>query len=664
MDLREVLASPAGVMVVLLTVIIVAPYVAERARLPGIIGLLIGGFLIGETGLDLVGGNAALEFIGDIGLLYLMTLAGLELDLKAFSRIRNSAIRFGLLTFILPFGLGLGIAIRLDYDLLAAILIGSLWASHTLVVYPVVRRYGLATNPAVSVTVGATVITDTLALLVLAVVAGSFIAGGFDPAVIVSLGIGLVVLLAYCFIVLPRMARGFFLGFGRERGLRFLFIFAGFLSAAVVADLAGIEGIVGAFFAGLALNRLVPRGSPLAEIVEFFGSSLFIPAFLVSVGLLIDPSVMFDPQTLVLAAGFLVAVTGGKLLAAVIAGRLGRYSAAEIGVMFSLSYAQAAATLAATKVGYDIGLFGEATVNAVVVVCVVSLIVVSLAASYFAARVAPREAEAARLGGTVVVPIDDAEAAPALVRLGQAIAVPDGGRIVPIHVHADDEDRPLADARTTALAVDEQVRASGVEAEPSFIVARSLVQGVRNAIVQHEGTMVLLGRAAGLPTAELVFGGRIDDFVAASPVPVVVAALSDRPIERVVVPVRAADLQVDRRVELGLAAELIGRLAESDLPVLVGVEPGAIVPASALPPEGVTREPMTGGRPAWLRATAKPGDLVVFPAGLGRWLFGVDAARIAALEGVSVAVISGPNRAGAAVPAMDTGSGVLGGTTA
>lgn len=652
--------GPAWSFLLLLLVILVAPWIAERLRLPGLIGLLVGGFLI--KGVEVGGGiqeATVVDFLGDLGLLYLMYLAGLELDLNIFARLRHAAITFGLMTFTLPFVLGFGGALLLGYEFLAAVLIGSFWSSHTLLTYPVIRKFGLAQDRAVATSVGATIITDTMSLMILAVVAGIQVAGGFQVSTVIGVGLGLLLLGVYCFLVLPRIVRWASVVIGQERTLRFLVVLAAGLSAAVVADMMGIEGIVGAFFAGLALNRLVPNGGPLMESMEFVGSSIFIPAFLVSVGLLVDLAVMFLPATLALAGVFLVAVLGGKGIAAVIAARRFGFSGSQAGVMFSLTVAQAAATLAAVSVGTSIGLIGADVLNATIVVVVVSLLVASLAANRFAPRV-PAAVEEKPLGAAVVVPVDDAESAARVVRLARRIAEPDGGVVLPLHVLADSRNPEVAEAaRRTSREIDAVVRKVGLEAEPSLHVARGLVQGVRNMLLEHDGTLVVLERAADLGPSDYILGGQVDAFIASSTAPVMVAMLRELPLERVVVALAAGDLSVDQRINLRLTLEAAGRLERSGLDLIVGIPGGSSLPPDVTLPSDAKDVAYSGARRAWLKTTARAGDLVVMPAASGPWVIGIDAASSTRLPDVSVAVVVGAFGAGTLGTAATTGTAGL-----
>ena len=264
------LTGPAWVFFVLAFVMLTAPLVAERLRLPGVVGLVMAGLVVGPEGLGLLAREGTIAQLGGFGLLYLMFLAGLELDLGAVRRDRRPAIVFGLLTFAIPIASGTGVALLHGFSVAASVLIGSLWASHTLVAYPIVRRAGIVSDKSVVAAIGATVITDSLALIVLAVVARSHEAEG-GIRFLATLIPGLVVLAMATLWILPSLARWFFTGLGQDRTLRFLFVLVGFLGAAVLAEVVGIEGIVGAFLAGLALNALVPNGGALMQRVEFVG---------------------------------------------------------------------------------------------------------------------------------------------------------------------------------------------------------------------------------------------------------------------------------------------------------------------------------------------------------------------------------------------------------
>ncbi|MEZ5078880.1 MAG: cation:proton antiporter [Solirubrobacterales bacterium] len=479
--------SPAGSaweFLVLFLVVILGPPLVERARVPGLIGLLIGGFLIGPHGLALLDeGSTTIPDLGELGLLYLMFVAGVELDLALLRRHRRSAIGFGLLTFVFPMAFGTLAGALLGWELAAALLLGSLLASHTLVLYPIARGAGIANDPLIASAVGATVLTDTVALIVLAVISGSQTGSGGGTEVALQIGLGLLVLLVFAFAVLPPLARRAFRLLGTERTVRYVIAVAAFLGTAVVAEMFEIEGIVGAFFAGLAMNRLVPNEGPLMSRIDFFGVAVFVPVFLVSVGLLLDPSVMFRGETLALAGLFVAACLGGKLVAATLTRPLFGASGPQSLMVFALTTPQAAATLAATTVGFQIGLFSEAVVNAVLVLILVSVLVSTLVAEREKSRVDQPAPARRALGEHALVVVSDLDAAPLGMRLAAAVTEREAGFVDVVllgraGVGADrrqaELDRLSGICRRLGIDADPVVRVSDHEARTAVLAANDL----------------------------------------------------------------------------------------------------------------------------------------------------------------------------------------------
>jgi Kef-type K+ transport system membrane component KefB len=487
------ISSPKGApweFLVLFVTLLLGPVVLRRARVPGIIGLLLGGFVIGPHGLGVIGsGNSTLPDLGQLGLLYLMFVAGVELDLNLLRRYRSSTIVFGLLTFLFPMLSGTTVGLALGWETAAAILLGSLLASHTLIAYPTVRDAGLASDPAVATVVGSTVLTDTLTLVVLAAVAGSVGGGRSTVDVAAQVGVGLAVLIAFSLLVLPLLAEWAFRWLSSERSVRYVVAVTAFLSAATVAELFGIEGIVGAFFAGLALNRLVPNEGELMDRIAFFGGAFFIPVFLVSVGLILNPAVMLEGQTLKLAGLFIAACLGGKALAAMLAARLLGFSRPQAGLLFSLSAAQAAATLAATVVGFQLGLFDSSVVNAVLVLIFVSVLVSTLVGARASERLHAREPGSPPLGARVVVGVRDPDVAHGALAIALRIARADGGVVHPVLVLP--ESAPIA-PRAARRRLGEVIAAAGVDGVASTIVENSLLDGAVRAGAAAEATLVLV----------------------------------------------------------------------------------------------------------------------------------------------------------------------------
>jgi hypothetical protein len=310
--------------------------------------------------------------------------------------------------------------------------------------------------------------------------------------VLAEVGVGLVVLVVITLLVLPKLALGALKLWGGDRAARYLVSIISFLAMAMLAEVFGIEGIVGAFFAGLALNRLVPNEGPSMDRIEFFGSAIFIPVFLVSVGLLLDPSVMFTSETLGIAALLCLACLGGKAIAAGLTSPLLGFSRAEAGVMFVLTTPQAAATLAATLVGFEIGLFGTSVVNAVLVLILVSILVSTLLADRFAARVPVPPPAKGILGERVLVAAGASGPSRAALRLADALAGADGGVVDVVIVRTEAE--PALDPRALR-SLERTVFRGSIDGAIRTVVDRSLADAVAHAALTHPPTALIIDGA-------------------------------------------------------------------------------------------------------------------------------------------------------------------------
>jgi Kef-type K+ transport system membrane component KefB len=635
-------------LIILAIIIIAGPLIAERFKLPGMIGLVLGGLILGPYVLNWLR-EGSLDALGGIGLLFLMFMAGVELDLNLFQRYRSVAITFGLITFTLPFLFNIGASIALGLSLMGAILMGSVWASHTLVAYGDVRQAGLASNKAVAVTVGATVITDTLSLIVLAVV--SAIAGGgesggeVNPAfIVVKLVLGLIVLVGYCLYLLPRFGRWFFSGLGQDRLLRFVFVIGALSSAGFLSALVGIEGLVGAFFAGLGLNRLIPNNGQLMERVEFFSASLFVPAFLISVGMLINPRVLFLPKTMLIALVFFLALGAGKYLAAWLAGRRNKFSSGEIGLMFSLTIAQAAATLASTMVGLRLGLFGEQIVNAVLLVVLVSLILTSVGVNVFSKRIQPETLTLKPIGRSVIVPVEANGILKQLVSTAGSLALADAGIVTPVAVvpeHLVKQVRP--EAEELLKQAEQYAAAAATDAEGVLRIDDSLPQGIIRELNQREGSLILVGWEH-LGAKDMLFGNSIDRIGSRSPVPVAAATFSDHPTERLVLVPGVNLKNTGYLVDLSVALDIAVRLKNIQNLPLVTFSPEPELPGDLKLPDGAEYIHVEPGLEA-IATQLRLGDLVIVPGAILRRAIGSDVQRLAnAINGIGLIVAAGPYR--------------------
>ncbi len=367
-----------------LCIILFAPIIFTKMRLPHIIGMILAGLLIGPHGLNVLDYDSSFELFGDVGLFYIMFLASLEINMQEMKMAKGGALLLGLTAFIFPLVIGVLANITiLDYGLAASVLLASMYASHTLIAYPIVARYGLTRLRCVNFAVGGTIVTDTLTLFVLAVIGGLYkgeAGAWFLPLLLAKM----VFLTAFIVFAFPRITRYFFRKYN-DGIIQYIFVMAMLFLGAGLMELVGMEGILGAFVTGLALNRLIPRSSPLMKHIEFVGNALFIPYFLIGVGMIIDLKVLWDGGNALMVAGVMIIIAlFGKWLASLVTQKVYGMSGEERRLMFGLSNAQAAATLAAVLVGYNIiledgsRLLNDDVLNGTIVLILVTCVVSSI----------------------------------------------------------------------------------------------------------------------------------------------------------------------------------------------------------------------------------------------------------------------------------------------
>lgn len=411
-DLTLPITDPVLKFLLVLIIILFAPLILNKFKIPHLIGLILAGAIIGPNGFNVLERDSSIVVTGTTGLLYIMFLAGLEIDMGDFKRNKWKSLGFGLYTFLIPFALGFicGYFI-LGFDLLISILFASLFSSHTLISYPLVSKFGIAKNKAVNITVGGTMITDILALLVLAACVG-MAQGEVGSEFWIRMGISIAIFGAIVLIIFPIISRWFFKNV-EDKISQYIFVLVIIYLASLLAEIAGIEAIIGAFLAGLALNRLIPHTSSLMNRVEFVGNAIFIPFFLISVGMIIDFKVFFSSfETIGVAIVMLICSIGGKYLAARMTQKTFRFSKLDGNLIFGLSTASAAATLAAVMVGYNIiiseneagepiRLLNEHVLNGSILLILVSCTVSSFVSANNAEKIAELENEDTLSGDSV-----------------------------------------------------------------------------------------------------------------------------------------------------------------------------------------------------------------------------------------------------------------------
>jgi len=561
-------SNPLFTFTLLLLVILTLPPLFERLRLPGLVGLLFAGVVLGKNGFQWLDPNSEnIKLLSDIGKIYLMFVAGLEIDLVEFKRARNRSLSFGLSTFLVPMIVGTGVGRLFNFGWNPSILIGSLMASHTLLAYPIVQRLGVVKREAVMITVGATIFTDIAALLVLAVClaihAGNFSAG--------TLVLQLTALAVYSFVVLVGFdwaGKAYFRRTGDEQSNQFLFVLLAVFLAAVGAQIINVDKIVGAFLAGLAVNDAVGNG-PVKEKIEFVGSTLFIPFFFVGMGLLLDVPAFIETIrfNFPLMAAIVLGLIGAKFLAAFIIQKIFRYSWTEGMVMGSLSLPQVAATLAAAVAAYEaINGAGERLINVNVLNSVIVLMLVtSILGPLLTAKFAPKlplpktflepEESAPELGlerlpnlFTILLPLANPHTLENLLEMAALLARDEGGGLLPLaiapaHVHMDDpqltenlEQKQLLLEQAVTLAQKYRVATN-----PLLRIDDDVALGISRAAKENNANLIILGwseKSAGLRAR--LFGSLIDSVFWSAHCPVAVMRLLDRPqnFRRILLPLK------------------------------------------------------------------------------------------------------------------------------
>ena len=389
------ISDPTWIFFVVLSIILIAPMVFERLRIPSIAGLIFAGLLVGPYGFHVLDRDASFELFGKVGIYYIMFLASLEMNMQDVRHSKGDALGFGLLSFAIPILLGFGLnSALLHYGAMASLLMAAMYASHTLISYPIVLRYGVARRKSVTMAVGGTVVADSLTLLVLAVVGETFkseLTLWFWVALLLKLMlIGFVII--YFF---PRMARFFFKRYD-DGVVQYIFVLGLVFLGAGLMEFVGMEGILGAFLVGIVLNRNIPATSPLMNHIEFIGNAIFIPYFLIGVGMLVDLRSLLHVSALEVAAVMILVGTFGKWAAARTAGHFYHLSRRDGMLLFGLTNSRAAATLAIVIVGNSImlpdgsHLLGEEVLNGAMILILVSCILSSFTTEKMARSLASR----------------------------------------------------------------------------------------------------------------------------------------------------------------------------------------------------------------------------------------------------------------------------------
>ena len=479
-DFTLPLADPVLKFLLILLIILAAPLLLNKLRIPHLLGLIIAGAIIGPHGFNLVLRDSSIILSGTAGLLYIMFLAGLEIDMADFKRNSTKSLAFGMYTFLIPMILGTVVGIWvLRFNVLTSVLLASMFASHTLIAYPIISKLGISKNKAVSITVGGTMITDTLALLVIVGMA----TGQVNDMFWIRLGVSILIFALIVLFGFPFIGRWFFKHV-HDNISQYIFVLVMVFLGSFLAQVAGMEAIIGAFLSGLALNRLIPQSSPLMNRVEFVGNAIFIPFFLLGVGMLIDYRTFFTSfETIKVGLIMIIVATAAKYIAAWMTQKTFHLSTDQRSVIFGLSNAQAAATLAAVMVGYNvitgtdangepIRLLNESVLNGTILMILVTCTIASFAAQKGAHNIAAQDIsdkeENKKESEHILIPVSNEETVEELVNLSLAIKSPQNKnglfalKVIDNH-HSDEKAlkqsrRVLQTAVNTAAATDTRMK--------------------------------------------------------------------------------------------------------------------------------------------------------------------------------------------------------------
>jgi Kef-type K+ transport system membrane component KefB len=514
---------------VLLIIILLAPILARQIKLPGIVGIIIAGVIVGPNGLNIIAMSSAIELLGSIGLLYIMFLAGLDINLLDFRKNKNKSIVFGLITFIIPQVVGTFLFRTMGFSWTASILVASMFASHTLVGYPVITKLGIVRNRAVLTTVGGTILADTLALLVLAVVARS-VTGALDFNFWVTLIILSTIYFLAVVYLLPILGRLFF-RFVDDGIMQFLFVLVVAFLCSFMARVIGIEPIVGAFLAGLVLNRMIPASSQLMNRVQFFGNSFFIPFFLLYIGMIVDVEVLLrSTASWIIMATMLATNMATKFTSSKITQKIFKFTKSEGMVIFGLTTTEAAATLAATLVGYRLGIIGDEILNGVIMMILVTCIVGPWIVEHYGKKIANENAgekfESAKLPH-VLVPLSNPVTAPhllsvALVLKNHTIDQISVLSVLTEQLKLDDE---MDKVETMLSNASDYAISAGVKLNRLKRIDVNIANGITRAALEEHADLLIIGWNGKITARERIFGSVLDQLLEQSTQSVLVCKL-------------------------------------------------------------------------------------------------------------------------------------------
>lgn len=584
-SLSHLMHHPLGIFAQLVAISVLVPPITRRLRLPDLVGLLAAGVLIGPHVLHWIDAKSeTITLLSDIGAIYLLFTVGLEIDLEEFNRVKRRSVTFGALIFVLGVGTGFGIGQIFGFPLVPSLLLGALMATHTPLGYPIVRSYGAQRDESVIVSVGSTIVTDIAALVLLAVALGLG-KGNLTPSSFIALLISISVFACVVVLGIRMIGRHLWMRNVIDENRVFLAVLLTLFVASLGAELAGVEKIVGAFLAGLAVNSVLPEGK-VKEQVIFVGGALFIPIFFIHLGLLLDLGSLADSiSNIEFTALMLTGALGCKALAAVIAGRWFRYSRNQMLLMWSLAMPKVAATLATAFIGFQAGLLDNTVLNAVLAVMVVTATLgPTLTTRSIVPLMEPNErspygttgldeeqevpGEVVRRPLKVLVPVANPDTELSLLKLAARLSQGEGdhnGQLLPLALVSPSLEEArggLNRALSTARARLNQAASNG---EGLTATTRCLLRvdddiaaGMSRSALEEGADLLLIGAGRPDPLRKWLLGDLVDGVCRTAHCPVVVANLGRRELNdlnQILVPIK--DLSASAREQFELALRLL-----------------------------------------------------------------------------------------------------------
>ena len=554
------LEDPVLIFSVILAIILFAPIIFDKIKIPHIVGMILAGMILGPNGINLLSHDSSFELFGQVGILYIMFIAGIDMDMNDFKQNRKKSIVFGVFTFLIPMILGSITGFYLikeiiltasgeaseitwlqgnpsnnvtliKYCTLSAVVLASMYASNTLIAYPIISRFGIAKQRSVNITVGGTMITTILSLLVLAIILEVVRQGTIDYIfwirLIVSLGIYSVIL----FYLYPLIGRWFFKRFD-DNIAQYIFVLSMVFLSSFLAKVAGVEYIIGAFLAGVTLNRLVPRQSPLMNRIDFVGNAIFIPFFLINVGMIVNFNVIFQGYLTILTAVVMsVVATFSKYLAAKITQKIYKMDPEEGSMIFGLSNAQAAATLAAVTIAYNliignnadgtpIRLLSEEILNGTIIMILVTCTISSIVTEKSARKLAlSSETDASENTynpeNRILIPVSNPETLDSLIEL--ALLIKDKKDKQPVYALKVVDDNQNSDKISQGKKLLD--RAANIGAGADIKVKRisrydlNISSGICNVVKEKNISDVVLGLHSKSSATDSFFGNMTDSLL-------------------------------------------------------------------------------------------------------------------------------------------------------